>query len=358
MFPTFYEFLQNNKNFQNLQNLQGGNTFNKTHCAAITNVKNENDILKWTQCSMLKLNGTHEYFCEHHKELICQDPQNVHVIPNLLKEIKHFIYFPPFPPIGKNKNTEYDSFNNDENEESENENVQEPVIEPENTTQSTTHPQPTTSSNFPTLSTYYDYTFNLVKNYDIYKSKNVLPEESESESEEEEFVSSQTLFSSSSNKKSQTKEEEKIDKEFEESIRESLGEDLNEEKQEEEQQEQDEEKEQEEEQQEVEEEEKAYEEEDKVEEKRKSKRNVNFKQDKYTFIKENLEKSYNHALNLANEYDVQIPKGRQGYEKKRAILQLVANAKYWKGELKAGKEFKSPEFNGKKFNDAIFDALY
>lgn len=339
MFPTFLQFLKNETlNFET-QKLQGGNTFNKTHCAAITNVKNEDDILKWKQCSMLKMSGLHEYFCEHHKALICQDPQKVHVIPNLIKDIKHFIYFPPFPPIGKTKEAnEEDNFNNDD--EFDMEEIQVSQIKKETA--------------FPLLSTYYEYTFNLVKSYDVYKSKNELPEsESESEEEEEEYGSAETFKRSNTplqKSKSQTEEEDKVDRDFEQGVSESLGEeffevpdeDLND----------DIEVEQEKDDVQVVEEE-AYEEEDK--EQRKSTRNKSYKQDKYTFIKENLAKDYNNALRLADEYDVHIPKGRKGYEKKRAILQLVANVKYWKGELKAGN--KSPEFGGKKFNDAIFNAF-
>ena len=338
MFPTFSQFLKNENLYFESQKLQGGNTFNKTHCAAITNVKNEDDILKWKQCSMVKMNGLHEYFCEHHKALICQDPQKVHVIPNLLKDIKHFIYFPPFPPIGKTKEgNEEDNFDNDEDEED----LDLTKVKKEST--------------FPLLSTYYDYTFNLVKSYDVYKSKNSLPEESESESEEEEeYGSAETFKRSRSRSKSSQREDDNVDnvdKDFERGVSESLGEFFelpDEEEVVEEEKEDDIEVE--------EEEEKAYEEEDKTEVRRKSTRTKINKQDKYTFIKENLAKDYNNALRLAEEYDVQIPKGRMGNEKKRAILQLVANVKYWKGELKAGIN-KSPEFGGKKFNDAIFNAL-
>ena len=339
MFPTFDEFLKNKQEYT----LSGGNVFIKTHCAAITNVKNENDVLKWNQCKHLKLQGNHEYFCEQHKTLICQDPQKVHVIPNLLKDIKHFVYFPPFPPVNKSEES-YEEFNNDEEEEE--------VIE-------TTLTTSTTNSKFPLLSTFYEYTFNLVQTYDKYKSTHELHEESESSSEEEEETfGSRNIFRSSN------KSQKETDREFVESVKESLGESLGTslpgvqsepsfhtvESVREEQEEEEEEEEH------LEEEEKEYQEQEEREEERRERpmRNRKRKQDKFEFIQENLGMNYEEVVELAEQYDIQIPKGRKSNAKKEAILQLIANAKYWKGELKAG---KSPEFNGKNFKDSFFTAF-
>jgi hypothetical protein len=156
---------------------------------------------------------------------------------------------------------------------------------------------------------------------------------------------------------SSNKSQKETDKEFVESVKESLGESVRPVEEEEEFKVEEEEEEihlQEEDQNDEVEEEEKEDEIEFIEEKRRTVRNRKGKQDKFEFIKENIEKSYEHAVKLAEEYDIQIPKGRKGNAKKEAILHLVANAKYWKGELRAG---KSPEFNGKNFKDSFFNAF-